>query len=124
MEGFPLTLMDAQRKMPAHLSPSSGVVPQPPAVAVSWQSVELARAAIIAIAVAELAPLDLPLDHGMPSSTPHSGSEVYRARGQFRAVLRASFRSGELGGGAYAVSACLLWATPFAVRSSCSSPSC
>src|SRR4029078_2188805 len=97
---------------------------QTPAVAVSWQSVELARAAIIAIAVAELAPLDLPLDHGMPSSTPHSGSEVYRARGRFRAVLRASFRSGELGGGAYALSACLLLQTPLASRRSCSSPSC
>src|SRR5262245_63505281 len=51
---------------------------QAPAVAVRRQSVELARAAIIAITVAELAPLDLPLDHGMPSSAPHSGGEVYR----------------------------------------------
>src|SRR6185312_16025930 len=95
MEAFALALMDRIR--PAEDACASQPVKprraakallnvedsQTPAVAVSWQSVELARAAIIAIAVAGLAPLDLPLDHGMPSSTPHSGSEVYRARGRF-----------------------------------------
>src|SRR6187397_727761 len=88
MEAFALALMDRTR--PAEDACASQPVEprravkallnvedsQTPAVAVSWQSVELARAAIIAIAVAELTPLDLPPDHGRPSSTPHSGSEV------------------------------------------------
>jgi hypothetical protein len=86
MQAFALALMD--RTGPAEDARASEPVKprravkallnvedrQAPAVAVRRQGVELARAAIIAIAVAELAPLDLPRDHLCTSSDRSTGA--------------------------------------------------
>jgi hypothetical protein len=47
---------------------------QPPAMAVGRKRVELAGAAIVAVAVAELPPLDLPFVHGPSFTHRNSGA--------------------------------------------------